>query len=154
MVKGSKHSAEGLANLKVGHSYNGACKRGHMRTPENTNEWGCCQPCKNLMAVRWHKAHPVATSEKTRKDNRIKSAKIGAYAVEYKRTHPCVDCGESDPIVLVFDHRDRSTKKFKVRSSRSWKSLMAEIAKCDVLCCNCHARRHAAHGWIFKKGIS
>jgi len=138
--------------MKAGHSPNGACKNGHLRTPENTNNAGCCRICKQAGAARWHRDHPVAAGEKTRKDNRAKSAKIAARIDEHKRAHPCVDCGETDIVVLVYDHRDPKTKKFRIRSARSWVQLEAELAKCDVRCYNCHARRHAAHGWKF--GVS
>lgn len=63
----------------------------------------------------------------------------------YKLQHPCVDCGEADPIVLEFDHRDRATKSFAVCTyacnSKSNETLLAEIAKCDVRCANCHRRK-------------
>lgn len=70
--------------------------------------------------------------------------------VEYLLDHPCVDCGETDPVVLDFDHRDPSAKKASVTSlaNRSWTSVLAEIAKCDVRCANCHSRRTAEQwGW-------
>ena len=149
MTKGSKWSDETRAKIKDARSPNGACKRGHARTPENTGVRGYCRLCKNMIANLRNQNHPIQASEKTRKDNRVKSAKISERIKEYKKTHPCVDCGEADIVVLVFDHRDRDTKKFRVRSARSWVQLEAEIAKCDVRCCNCHARRHAAHGWKF-----
>jgi hypothetical protein len=79
-------------------------------------------------------AHRVETSRRVRE----------ALAV-YLATHPCVDCGESDPVVLDFDHRDPATKKFSVKDHRSKsKSLdrvMQEVAKCDIRCANCHRRR-------------
>lgn len=65
----------------------------------------------------------------------------------YLSTHPCVDCGESDPIVLEFDHRDPTTKKFDVctgiNHGYSQKAIMEEIPKCDVRCANCHRRKTA-----------
>lgn len=64
---------------------------------------------------------------------------------EYKRSHPCVDCGEADPIVLQFDHREPKSKNFSIGSgcASSESLLLSEILKCDVVCANCHARRTA-----------
>ena len=57
---------------------------------------------------------------------------------------PCADCGGTfDPVCMDFDHRPGVTKRFNVstigRHSRS--TLLAEIAKCDVVCSNCHRLR-------------
>jgi len=66
--------------------------------------------------------------------------------------HPCVDCGETDPIVLEFDHREQSSKDFSIgnrlRDGYSWEKIMREVDKCDVRCANCHRRRTAVQlGW-------
>lgn len=67
--------------------------------------------------------------------------------VEYLREHPCIDCGEQDPVVLDFDHVDRSDKRkavsFLTRSGYPWATVMAEVDKCQVRCANCHRRRTA-----------
>ncbi len=66
---------------------------------------------------------------------------------EYLANHPCLTCGEFDPIVLEFDHRGRSDKiesiPMLIRNS-SWKRIESEFQKCDVLCANCHRRKNAA----------
>jgi hypothetical protein len=70
---------------------------------------------------------------------------------EYLRTHACVDCGESDPLVLDFDHRDGVQKLETVaflRARGRRDEWLAEIEKCDVRCSNCHHRRTAKQfGW-------
>lgn len=73
------------------------------------------------------------------------------YAWEYLKTHPCVDCGEADVLVLEFDHK-RGKKEFAIAvgivKKYSIGRLAAEIDKCDVRCANCHRRRTAGHmGW-------
>lgn len=68
---------------------------------------------------------------------------------EYKRSHACVDCGFSGkdfPFVLDFDHQDGGrTKKFNVGSWRhsvlSIEAVKKEIAKCELVCANCHRKR-------------
>lgn len=70
---------------------------------------------------------------------------------DYLLGHPCVDCGEADPIVLECDHRDASLKRDSIArmvGSRTWATVEREIAKCDVRCVNCHRRRTAEQfGW-------
>lgn len=66
----------------------------------------------------------------------------------YKSLHPCVDCGETDPIVLEFDHV-RGEKLKKVSTFQSRRSAWAEIQKCDVVCANDHARRE----WERRHGL-
>lgn len=64
-----------------------------------------------------------------------------------KMVSGCMDCGESDPIVLEFDHRDPSTKKYKISDIRRKKikieEFIIELDKCDVVCANCHRKRTA-----------
>lgn len=73
------------------------------------------------------------------------------YLWDYYSTHPCVDCGETDPVVLEADHV-RGVKKYNVgamaHSTRSLRAIDEELAKCDVVCANCHRRRTAVQqGW-------
>ena|SRR6478736_4800983 len=63
----------------------------------------------------------------------------------------CVDCGHDDPRVLEFDHRPGVEKKFEIGravggSTRSWALILTEIAKCDIVCSNCHRVRTLERG--------
>lgn len=63
----------------------------------------------------------------------------------YLQTHPCVDCGETDPVVLEFDHV-RGEKVCNVSHAMNHcrlTDLFVEIEKCDVRCANCHKRKTA-----------
>ena len=68
------------------------------------------------------------------------------------RQVPCMDCGGLfPPHVMDFDHRDPKTKAFSVAADKTLLKnravLEAEVAKCDIVCANCHrirtARQHA-----------
>jgi hypothetical protein len=58
----------------------------------------------------------------------------------------CEDCGYAASIAaLEFHHRDAETKDFGIGNMNgSLARLIAEADKCDLLCANCHRRRHAA----------
>lgn len=60
------------------------------------------------------------------------------------KTGPCLDCGVSyPPYVMHFDHRDPKSKQFQIAQSltRAFRMVLKEIAKCDLVCANCHAER-------------
>ena len=64
------------------------------------------------------------------------------------RRVPCADCGGTfEPYQMDFDHRDPAQKSFQVTDGCAMlmnrERLLAEIAKCDVICANCHAIRSA-----------
>lgn len=69
--------------------------------------------------------------------------KIRALVNTIKEENPCVDCGNSYPFYIMdFHHRDPSTKSFTIGDTPRGKNLVLdEIAKCDVLCANCHRER-------------
>ena len=66
--------------------------------------------------------------------------------LQYLASHPCVDCGIDNIVVLEFDHRDPRTKLANIgtmTSHKRWQRVQAEINKCDVRCVNCHRRKTA-----------
>jgi hypothetical protein len=75
-----------------------------------------------------------------------KRHRLEAYAFvrAYLATHPCVDCGESDIVVLEFDHvrgvKERNISDMCRRAFRVDR-LAEEMTKCDVRCANCHRRK-------------
>jgi len=63
---------------------------------------------------------------------------------EIKLAHGCADCGyNAHPAALEFDHLPGHEKLFAISScSRfSWERILDEMAKCDVVCANCHVIR-------------
>jgi 5-methylcytosine-specific restriction endonuclease McrA len=67
------------------------------------------------------------------------------FVADYLRDHPCVDCGEDDLVVLDFDHLDPTTKIKEISNlvynTAGLSTIQVEIAKCEVVCANCHRRR-------------
>lgn len=60
---------------------------------------------------------------------------------EVKIAGGCIDCGyNAHPEALDFDHRAGVEKLFSIGQSmtKPWDTILAEIAKCDVRCANCH----------------
>ena len=75
----------------------------------------------------------------------IRKNKLRKIFVEFKKQFFCVECGESDIRVLDFDHLDPSEKSFNlgdaIRRGYSFDRIKEEVAKCQVLCANCHRKK-------------
>lgn len=62
---------------------------------------------------------------------------------DFLSNNPCIDCGESDPLMLSFDHiSDKSADVCRmVSNGGKIEAINAEMDKCVVRCHNCHAKR-------------
>lgn len=70
------------------------------------------------------------------------------YVDDHKRGRPCQDCnGVFPPVCMDFDHRPDEEKFRDVAALCKYGSLrriQEEIAKCDLVCSNCHRLRTVA----------
>lgn len=73
---------------------------------------------------------------------------IKAWLNDYKSTLQCSRCPESHPACLEFHHRNPAEKEINLAWTVSWgwstERIEREIAKCIVLCANCHRKQHWA----------
>lgn len=106
-----------------------------------------CRPCRAEYKQEHYAANRQRYIDLAKRRKQALVAERLSYLLAYLREHPCVDCGETDPVVLEFDHlRD---KKFGIGEGfrdREWQSVLDEMAKCEVVCANCHRRRTAKRG--------
>jgi hypothetical protein len=96
---------------------------------------------------------PVRQSFSTEKDRKagasVRSKRVHQKKVEMvnaiKAEQGCADCGESDPVVLEFDHvqTGKTANVAKLVYSASVQRILDEIRLCEVVCANCHRRRTA-----------
>lgn len=85
-------------------------------------------------------------AEKRARSRELNRQKV-SQAIKEAKSRPCADCGVQYPhYVMDFDHR--GDKKFNIGASRNkgLRQVLAEIAKCDVVCANCHRER--THGRV------
>jgi hypothetical protein len=99
-----------------------------------------CKECRCLYARgRYHE-----TRDAHRVQSKLSRERFAEIIREKKRV-PCADCGGTFHFAAMdFDHIDGTDKRFNVsqlRSRGSIRLLEAEIAKCEVVCANCHRVR-------------
>ena len=78
------------------------------------------------------------TAERIKKYQR----KVRQYVVDLREVGCCMDCGEEDSRVLQFHHRDPAAREADIISISSFPRLLRELEKCDLVCANCHIKRH------------
>ncbi len=95
-----------------------------------------CRACKTIYDRAEHQRNSAYYYEKNK--NTVIRNQIYVYAVLEKGS--CDLCGETNPIVLTFDHlRDKVVEiSTMCRHTVGLRKLQAEIDKCRILCFNCH----------------
>ncbi len=110
-----------------------------------------CRPCRAAYKQEHYFANRQRYVDQARQRKQMLAERRMRYLLDYFAEHPCADCGEDDPMVLEFDHR--GDKLFDVSHAlpyRAWHAILDEIAKCEVVCVNCHRRRTARRGGFMR----
>ena len=115
---------------------------------------GCIVLCANCH-VRIHDEHDESVNSTTSATARplysdveppATRAELRAWARAERARNGCQACPASDPRVLTFHHRSSETKDRGVGAlvshGATFETVRAEVAKCTVLCHNCHRKRH------------
>ena len=115
-----------------------------------------CKACQKIFNANHHvQNRDHIRSLKKERWNNIK-IEYRKWLTEQFKDKKCIDCGESDTIVLQFDHK--RDKDFNIGDFLSIsrgralpqliKAVSKEMEKCDIVCANCHTRRTAkSQGW-------
>jgi len=108
-----------------------------------------CRACTKLYIHAHYDAHRDYYLKKAHKRNNRIRKEIRVYVWNHLQSHPCVDCHESNPIVLEFDHISKKQDDISNMIKYSnLNSVIKEIAHCQVRCANCHRKATAIRqGW-------
>ena len=106
-----------------------------------------CAPCQKEVSAEWYAKNRRKTLDK----NKNRSKVILKYLSDYKSESGCSKCGYNEhPCALDFHHVDESDKEFPLNLAQRKRYGMArvkkEVAKCIVLCANCHRIHHHKEG--------
>jgi ribosomal protein L30E len=121
---------------------------GRTQLPLSADPRACiCQRCGRHYEHDYTKGHTRKVCNSCRSGA---GGRAGREALKRRMAHRlggrCCNCGyDRCARALCFHHVDETTKRFNLAGShlRSRASLEAELAKCILLCENCHAELHA-----------
>jgi hypothetical protein len=96
--------------------------------------------------AEYSKAHYEKNKAQIIENKKVRRKGIKEKFAAYKAGLKCTVCGENHPATLDFHHveRHKSNKKvfYLVSNGHHWPRIMEEVAKCEVLCANCHRVHH------------
>ena len=117
-----------------------------------------CRECSKARSRKYYKENTAEHKKAVYKRTAEQRQRNQEFIFEYLLKHPCVDCGEDDPIVMEFDHLPEYDKKYEVSGmiikGYAIESIKKEIDKCDVVCANCHKRRTSKRGNWYRFKLS
>ena len=101
-----------------------------------------CKECQNTLSKKHYEKCTKKYLERDRASRKKYFDETNIKLYNYLLEHPCVQCNESEPLFLDFDHVVGETKFANIsamtRSRITWEKIEKEIEKCQVLCVKCH----------------
>lgn len=102
-----------------------------------------CKQCRAKYAQQHYLRNKKLYIERARTRNADARRKTKAFSDSLKSV-PCADCKQTfDPICMDFDHvtSDKVANVSSLVSNHSLETVRREVAKCEVVCSNCHRLR-------------
>jgi len=109
-----------------------------------------CRECQHGHGKKYYQNHIEEEKERTRRRRVTAREEARDFVYSYLSTHFCVDCGETDPRVLEFDHIHGKAANVAtlISEGASIERLRIEISLCVVRCANCHRKKTSDEmGW-------
>ena len=112
-----------------------------------------CKECTAKRSNAWYQDNKASHIQNVMANKIADRERARRFVAAYLSTHPCVSCGESDPVVLEFDHIKGKNAAIArlVADGATIERLQSEIDLCQVLCRNCHARKTATERGFFRR---
>lgn len=109
---------------------------------KETRQWICLQ-CQRTYTKGWYERSRDRTIAAARKRNISRRTRARSRAGVVRSE--CVDCGETNPLLIDFDHLwdKHADVSYMIHAGFSWTKIDTEIDKCAMRCANCHARKTA-----------
>ena len=95
-----------------------------------------CRACIKLIHHDWYARNKERHYGNVQKRRKLFSDELARRLLAYLKTHPCVDCGNANPLVLEFDALD-GKNVLHITPETTWDTLLPELTQCDVRCANC-----------------
>lgn len=123
----------------------------NIRNKETQKRHTTCRGCQKQFKADHYARNKATYKARAKESKKALILRNKLYVLEYLKQHPCVDCRESDVVVLEFDHVEKGKVESisqMVLDACSIEKIAREIAKCVVRCANCHRRKTAKErGW-------
>lgn len=115
-----------------------------LRNKTRSARHGHCKQCKAVYQRSWYQRNRERHIRNVML-RRDRQRRLLQRLVADAKARPCADCSvRYPPYVMDFDHvhgEKLGNVSRMVGSTPSVATMMAEIAKCDVVCSNCHRQR-------------
>lgn len=105
-----------------------------------------CKECALETSKKWYKDNKddPEIAKRISEYNKSLVDSLKKEVDDCKESKGCCVCGETDPCALDFHHPDaKDVGVSYLRRAKSRDRLYQEMAKCVVLCSNCHRKLHA-----------
>lgn len=121
------------------------------RSKSKGTKQSLCRECQRQINIEHYKKN----SEDYKRRSQEFRVKLKEKFAQWLSDKACVDCGETDPVVLDCDHV-RGDKQANIaemlNDARPWDVILEELSKCEIRCANCHRRKTAKQfSWKVRK---